>query len=252
MTHALLRRIVLFLQGFLLINLFWYLAALLLCTPVIPTPTTVYVQFGNVFRDGILIHILYSLRRIALGLLLSLLAGIPLGILMACSRQAGRFLRPLVYFSYPIPKTALLPVAMLLWGMRDGSKIAILFLIIVFQVIIAVRDGIRSIDPAYYLVTVSTGASRLSILRHVALPAILPELLTSLRISLGTAVSVLFFVEAYGTRRGVGYYIVDAWSRMDYVGMYSGILVISLLGFALFAAVDLLAERLCSWKPVSQ
>lgn len=251
MRQRLLSRTALFLQGFGLVHLLWYLAALLLKTPVVPDPLAVYTQFGDVFRDGILLHVLYSLRRIALGLLLSLLVGVPVGILMASSRRVGRLLRPLVYFSYPIPKTALLPVAMLLWGMRDGSKVAILFLIIVFQVMIAVRDGVRNIDPSYYLVTVSTGASRLSILRHVALPAILPELLTSTRISLGTAVSVLFFVEAYGTRRGVGYYIVDAWSRMDYVGMYSGILVISLLGFLLFAAVDVLSEKLCPWKTFS-
>lgn len=242
----------LFLQGFFMVNLLWLLAAVLLRTPVVPSPLAVYAQFHKVLADGMALHVLYSLKRIALGLLLSLLVGVPVGILMACSSRAGKLLHPLVYFGYPIPKTALLPVAMLLWGMRDGSKVAILFLIIVFQVIIAVRDGVRNIDPSYYLVTVSTGASRWHIIRHVALPAILPELLTSTRISLGTAVSVLFFVEAYGTRRGAGYYIVDAWSRMDYVGMYSGILVISLLGFALFAGVDLLSEKLCPWKSPAQ
>jgi NitT/TauT family transport system permease protein len=243
-----LNRLFLFLEGFLLINLIWYIGYLILHTTVIPNPLIVYQNFGTIFADDILIHILQSLKRIGLGLSLSLLVGVPIGILMAYSNIANKILYPLIYFSYPIPKTALLPIAMLLLGMRDGSKIAIIFLIIVFQVIVAVRDSINNIDSSMYLVTVSAGASKRQIIWHITLPAILPELLTSLRVSLGTAVSVLFFVEGYGTRYGMGYYIVDAWSRIDYISMYSGIIVISIVGFALFAAVDLLSVKLCPWR----
>lgn len=243
-----LHRLGLFIEGFLLVNILWYIGYLILHTTVIPNPFNVYQSFGTVLQDDIFVHILYSLRRIALGLGLSLLIGIPTGMLMAYSSIANKLLYPLVYFSFPIPKTALLPIAMLLWGMRDGSKITILFLIIVFQVIIAVRDSIHNIDSSMYLVTVSTGATKGQIIWHVTLPAILPELLTSLRVSLGTAVSVLFFVEGYGTRYGMGYYIIDAWSRIDYIGMYSGIIVISVVGFALFAAVDFLSVKLCPWR----
>lgn len=244
----LLHQFVLFAEGFFLINLLWYAAFLIVHTTVIPNPLVVYQNFGTVFANDILLHILYSLKRIGIGLGLSLAVGVPVGMLMAYSERANKILYPLVYFSYPIPKTALLPVAMLLWGMRDGSKIAIIFLIIVFQVIVAVRDSIRCIDPSLYFVTVSTGASRWQTVHHITLPAILPELLTSVRISLGTAVSVLFFVEGYGTRYGMGYYIVDAWSRIDYIGMYSGIIVISVVGFILFVLIDFLSDRLCGWN----
>lgn len=236
-----------FLQGFLLLNLIWLIASLLLNINVIPSPFAVYKEFGSVFADKILIHILYSLRRIALGLVLSLAVGVPTGIIMAYSEKASKILYPLIYFSYPIPKTALLPIAMLLWGMRDGSKIAIIFLIIVFQVIVSVRDSVRNIDAAMYQVVTSVGASKRQIIRHVTLPAILPELLTSIRVSLGTAVSILFFVEAYGTKYGMGYYIIDAWSRINYIDMYAGILVISVIGFALFVLVDYTAEKICKW-----
>ncbi|KAB1435991.1 ABC transporter permease [Candidatus Galacturonibacter soehngenii] len=244
----LLQQLYLFIQGFLLIHLFWYFCYLFLKTTVIPSPILVYQNFSKVVESQIFLHILYSLKRIAVGVFLSLLVGIPLGILMGYSKKANKILYPLVYFSYPIPKTALLPIAMLLWGMRDGSKIVIIFLIIVFQVIIAVRDSVKNIDSSLYLVTISAGASKIEIVRHVTLPAILPELLTSLRVSIGTAVSVLFFVEGYGTRYGMGYYIVDAWSRIDYIGMYQGIIIISIVGFILFASMDLLAEKLCVWK----
>ncbi len=246
--NKLVQRLWTFFLGYLSIHLIWTVAYLLTDTTVIPNPLAVYRDFAETFSSSILIHILYSLRRIGAGLGLSLVIGIPVGILMAGSKRMNKLLYPLVYFSYPIPKTALLPVAMLLWGMRDGSKIVIIFLIIVFQVIVAVRDSVMSIDPKMYQVIKSTGAGRGQIIRHVTLPAVLPQLLTSVRVSLGSAVSVLFFVEGYGTKYGMGYYILDSWSRINYIDMYRGIIVIAVVGFALFEGIDLLDGKLCRWK----
>jgi NitT/TauT family transport system permease protein len=244
----LLKQLEVFVLGFLSINLIWLIAYFFTDKPVIPNPVIVYKNFNNILSDRVLIHILYSLRRIGLGLALSLAVGIPIGILMAYSKKANRVLYPLVYFSYPIPKTALLPIAMLIWGMRDGSKIIIMFLVIVFQVIVSVRDSVRNIDPSLYQIIRSTGANERQIIWHVTLPAILPQLLTSVRVSLGAAVSILFFVEGYGTRYGMGYYILDAWSRINYIEMYIGIIVISIVGFALFISIDCISNKLCEWN----
>ena len=237
-----------FLLGFLSINLIWFIAYVLNDIPVIPNPFLVYKNFRNIVTNHILIHILSSLRRIGIGLALSLTVGIPVGILMAYSKKANMILYPLIYFSYPIPKTALLPIAMLVWGIHDGSKIVIMFLVIVFQVIVSVRDSVQNIDPTMYQVILSTGANKGQIIYHVTLPAILPQLLTSVRVSLGAAVSILFFVEGYGTRYGMGYYILDAWSRINYIDMYIGIIVISIIGFGLFAAIDFFSYKLCKWN----
>lgn len=237
-----------FLQGFLSINLIWLIGYLFTDTSVIPNPLLIYKNFNNIIYNHMLIHILYSLRRIGVGLLLSLVVGIPIGILMAYSKKANQILYPLIYFSYPIPKTALLPIAMLVCGMRDASKIIIMFLVIVFQVIVSVRDSVRNIDPSMYQVIRSTGANEIQIIWYITLPAILPQLLTSVRVSLGAAVSILFFVEGYGTRYGMGYFILDAWSKINYVDMYSGILVISIVGFALFVFIDFLSYELCKWN----
>ncbi|MDF2485183.1 MAG: transporter, permease protein [Herbinix sp.] len=244
----LLKQFLIFIQGFMSVNLIWLIAYLLTDTSVIPNPLRVYQSFPIILKDHMLIHILVSLRRIGAGLTLSLFIGIPLGILLAYSKKANRLLYPLIYFSYPIPKTALLPVAMLLLGMRDGSKVVIMVLVIVFQVIISVRDSIQTIDQSMYRVIRSIGASKLTIIRHVTLPAILPNLLTSLRVSLGAALSILFFVEGYGTTYGMGYYIQDAWSRINYVEMYIGIITIAVIGFLLFVSVDYLAYRICRWN----
>lgn len=243
-----LKKYSVFIQGFLLLNLIWLLTSLVVKTNVIPNPIDVYKNFDVILSDGIALHILASLKRIGIGLLLSVFVGMLIGGLMAYSKKWNRVLHPLVYFSYPIPKTAFLPVAMILFGMRDGSKVLIMFLIMVFQVIIAVRDGILAIDKTFYQVAISAGASKGQILRHITLPAILPDMLTSVRVSLGTALSVLFFVEGYGTKFGMGYYILNAWSRINYIEMYGGIVVISIIGCLLFLIVDVFSEVICKWK----
>lgn len=243
-----MKKTFIFLQGFLIINLLWFIASIIMNTNVVPNPLLVYKSFDKIIDNGVILHVLYSLRRVGLGLLYSVIVGLFFGILMARSTKWNKILNPVVYFSYPIPKTALLPVAMILLGMRDSSKVLIMFLIMVFQIIVAVRDAVLKIDNTMYQVLTCSGANKLQVLKYVTFPAMLPDLFTSIRISLGTAVSVLFFVEGYGTKYGMGYYIVDAWSRINYIDMYGGIIVISIVGFLLFALVDLISEYICKWN----
>jgi NitT/TauT family transport system permease protein len=167
---------------------------------------------------------------------------------MAYSKTWNRILNPLVYFTYPVPKTALLPVVMLLFGLGDSSKIIMIFLIVVFVVIVAVRDAVLNIEPQIYYPIKSLGASKWQIFKWITFPAILPELLTNMRVSIGTSLSILFFTEGYGTHYGIGYFILDAWTRIDYMGMYAGIVAISLFGFVLFVLTDMLEEAACKWK----
>lgn len=234
-----------FLKGFLLVNLLWFLLAALLSTSVLPGPLTVYGKFSQVVNGGLWLHIGASLGRVAAGLSLALLIGVPVGIFMASSAIANRLLHPLVYFSYPVPKTALLPVCMLLLGLGNGSKILIIVLTTVFQIIVAVRDAAEHIDQGIYYVAKSAGARKRSILKDITLPAVLPELFTSIRIGTGTSLAILLIVEAYGTRWGMGYYILDAWSRINYIQMYGGIVIMSVVGAALFWILDGIQWALC-------
>lgn len=234
-----------FLKGFLLVNLLWFLLAAFLSTPVLPGPLTVYGKFGQVMNGKLWLHIGASLGRVAAGLSIALFMGIPIGLIMASSPIANRILHPLVYFSYPIPKTALLPVCMLLLGLGNGSKILIIVLTTVFQIIVAVRDAAEHINQGIYYVAKSAGANKRSILKDITLPAVLPELFTSIRIGAGTSLAILLIVEAYGTRWGMGYYILDAWSRINYIQMYGGIVVMSVVGAALFWILDGIQCVLC-------
>lgn len=246
------KRIHAFLYGFLAFNLLWYLLALLIQSPVLINPLQVYRSMGDILQSGLWLHIAASLFRILQGLSLSLLIGIPIGLLMASFPRANKALGPLLYFTYPVPKLALLPVVMLLVGIGETAKIVMIVLILIFQIIVATRDATLHIPREDFHVFISLGARKRQSLRWIVLPAILPEILTALRVAIGTAISVLFFTETYGTNRGMGFYIVDAWMRLDYIEMYTGILMLSMIGFVLFFLIDLLEEYTCRWKKNDQ
>lgn len=243
-----LKKIKIFVQGFVIFNILWYIFAVIVNMRVLPKPTDIYLNMSSLNGEKLYIHVLVSLYRVASGLSISLVLGVSIGLLMAYSKVWNKILNPLVYFTYPIPKTALLPVVMLLFGLGDKSKIIIIVSILLFQIIVSVRDSVLNIPSETYNPIKSLGASKLQIFIHITLPAVLPELLTTLRLSIGTALSILFFTEGYGTQYGIGYYILDAWSRIDYTGMYAGIVILSLLGFILFILIDILEETVCRWK----
>jgi NitT/TauT family transport system permease protein len=177
-------------------------------------------------------------------------AAFPLGIVMGSSRKVDAWLAPLVFVTYPVPKIVLLPVVLLLFGLGNLSKVLLISLILGYQVLVAVRDGVANLNPRYLDSVRSLGAGRLDLFREVLVPAALPHGFTALRLGTGTSVAVLFFVESFATTRGLGYLIMDAWGRLDYQGMFVGILGMSLLGAALFEAVNALERFFCRWHRV--
>lgn len=243
-----LRKRVGYLYGFITIMLIWYLVSVLIKMPIVPSPIKVFINTIQIFREKLLVNALYSLFRIFGGLAVSLAVGIPIGMLMGYFKGMDKLLSPIVYFTYPVPKIALLPVVMVLFGLGENSKIIMIFLIVVFQIIIASRDAVKGIPKEIYYSMISLGAGKLQIFREVVMPAAFSEILTSTRIALGTAVSVLFFTETFGTEYGMGYFIMDAWMRINYLEMYSGIVMLSFIGFFLFTTVDILEIHICKWK----
>lgn len=242
------KKVLNYLSAFAFLLLLWQAVSVILRLPVVPSPVKVFGNLSSIFFSEILIHALYSLWRIFAGIAASLLIGIPAGLCMGYFKIWDRLLSPVVYFLYPIPKIALIPVVMLLFGLGEASKIFMITLIVVFQVMVASRDAAKVIPGETFHSLYSLGAGFADIFRRAVLPASLPGLLSSVRVSLGTALSVLFFTETFGTEYGMGYFIMDSWMTVNYVDMFSGIVVLSLMGFVLFLGVDLLERLLCPWK----
>ena len=238
----------LFAFGIFLCLVLWAVTAQILQMPVIPSPEQVILQLVQKFPDTIAVHAGYSLLRIVLGLVAAVAVGYPVGVLMGYFPRVNRLLAPILYLTYPVPKIALLPVVMLLFGVGERSKLLLVFLIIVFQVVVAVRDAVAAIPPETYAPLRVLGATFAQIVRHIIVPASLPKFITAVRVAMATAISVLFFTETFGTQYGIGYYIMDAWLRVNYLDMYAGITVLSTMGLLLFILLDWTERRLCAWN----
>ncbi|MCL1948139.1 MAG: ABC transporter permease [Turicibacter sp.] len=237
--------------GLLLIHALWLYGTLAINGRLIPAPWVVYGRMDIAFWSMMGNHIWHSAWRLLAGLFISMALGLFLGLLMAQSNWLSKTLNPFMYFLYPIPKMAFLPVVMLLLGLGNPTTIAMIVLIIVFQVMVNVRDGIVSIPPEHYQILKVLGANPWQLLKEVTFPAALSVILSSTRVALGTATAILFITETQGTRYGLGFYIMDAFHRINYVDMYAGITVLSIVAFGLFLLVDLADRLLLKWNKVS-
>ncbi len=234
---------------FSIIFILWKIASLGAASPILPSPEAVFIAFLNEAENSLFwIHFGISAWRVCASIFLSWIIAFPLGAILGYSPLMDRIFSPLVYLAYPVPKMVLLPVVVLLFGLGDLSKIILITLILFFQILVAVRDGVRSVSPKYYDSVESMGGSVTDIFRHVVIPAALPHSFTAIRISTGTAISVLFFAESFATSSGLGYLIMDAWARADYIMIFVGITGMSLMGLILFIIFSLLEKKLCSWN----
>jgi NitT/TauT family transport system permease protein len=230
----------------------WQLAALLVRRPILPSPLEVGRTFLAELDDGLVDHFLASLWRVLASTALSIALAAPAGLALGQSQRLNRLLSPLVYLVYPIPKVVFVPVVLLFLGIGDAPKIAIIFLILFFQILVLVRDQAAALRPELIQSVRSLGAGRRAIFRFVYLPASLPAILTALRQSVGTAVAVLYVAELYATQKGLGYYIyINGSTLFNYPAMYAGILAMSLLGLGLYFGVDWLERRLAPWQYAS-
>ncbi|MDR2994337.1 ABC transporter permease [Vagococcus fluvialis] len=234
--------------AFLVLNFFWWLASLWINQNMLPSPVEVYKHLFQIDPSKMSLHVYNSFIRLFWGILIAVVIGFLVGLLMGRSEKWNKLLDPIVYLTYPIPKIALLPIIMLLFGLGNQSKIILIVLIVVFPVILSVRDGVKAIPESYYKHLTVLGASSWQKFKVITLPAGLSSILSALRVALGTAIAILFFTEVYGTEYGLGYFVMDAWGRLDYLDMYSGILVLSAVAFILFLLIDVLENRLLKWR----
>jgi len=230
--------------------LLWQAAALILRSEALPGPVSVMVSFAQEMAGSLSSHFLISTYRVLASLFLALVTAVPAGIAMGRISQVDRLASPLVYLTYPVPKIAFLPLVLLLFGIGDGSKIFLIAFILFFQILVTTRDAAREIPREQIISMRSLGANRTQKAVHLVIPAVLPSILTSLRVGIGTAIAVLFFVESFATNHGLGFFILDAWSRLDYEGMYAGIVGMGLLGVVLYEGVEILDRTLCRWNKI--
>ena len=230
----------------------WQIVALAVNLPILPAPFKVFNVLVQELQNDLLRHFAFSLWRVFAGMALSVLVAAPVGLAIGGSKKLNRVFSPLIYLLYPIPKVVFVPVVILFLGIGDTAKIAIMFLILFFQIVVLVRDQAAGLPPQLIQSLRSLGAGRRALFRFVYLPASLPAILTALRQSIGTAVAVLYITELSATKYGLGYYIYYQGSTLlDYPAMYAGVVAMSLLGLGMYFSVDWLERKWCQWKFVT-
>jgi len=235
------------LYGTFMIFVFWYILHIMLQSPVIPNPVDTVLTFIRILPSVLLPHVLASLGRIIAAAFFSLIIGLPLGLWTGMNDRADRLITPIVYILYPIPKIAFLPVLMILFGLGNTSKIVLISIIVVFQIVVTTRDGVKELSKEYFTSAKSLDMRGYQLYEHIILPAVMPKIITALRLTVGTSIAVLFFSENFAARYGIGYFIMNSWVIVDYVQMFSGILALSLMGLLLFKIIDIVENRFCAW-----
>jgi NitT/TauT family transport system permease protein len=244
-----LKKLISVLLALLFFALLWHGLSLLVRRPFLPGPGEAAAALVRLAGEGTLSrHLGASLSRILWSLAASCIPAAALGIAAGRLPRLNRLISPVIYLLHPLPKAAFLPVIMLFFGLGEVSKIFLLSFTIFSQILVTMRDTARQVPPELLDSVRSLGAGRGDLLRHAVIPSVLPGFFTGLRVSLGTAIAVLFLAETFASESGLGYLIVDAWTRVAYREMYAAILSLSLLGLLLFALTDFLEKIFCPWE----
>jgi NitT/TauT family transport system permease protein len=206
---------------------------------VLAKPTEIFAELSDssaLLRDAAG----YTLQEIVLGFALSAVVGIAIALLLAAWRLADRALYPLVVAFQTVPKVALAPIFVLWFGYGVLPKMLLIATIAFFPVALNMRTGLEAVDRDLLLLLRSVGASRWEVLRKVQIPSSLPYLFAGLKIAITFSVIGAVVAEFAGSSQGLGYLIEFASTQLDTRLVFAALLVISVLGLALYYAVGLL------------
>ncbi|GAA0843922.1 ABC transporter permease [Streptosporangium amethystogenes subsp. fukuiense] len=215
-----------------------------------PPPSEIVVSFVELLSSGLVIEAASStLQVLMLGYLGGSLAGILLGVLLGSIRKLRTAIEPIISALYTVPKLAVLPLLLMVFGLGMTPKVLLVAFGVFFIVVISTMSAVAGIPEGYLEPARSFGASRLQTFRHVTLPAMVPEVFTSLRIAIGTAVLLVIGIEFVQGRDGLGFLIWNSWQVFLADRMYAGIVTVSLIGVALQSAVTWIGRRVAPWAP---
>jgi ABC-type nitrate/sulfonate/bicarbonate transport system permease component len=230
----------------------WELAADagLIDTRFFPAPSSIIAKLVEMARSGELTeNVLISLQRIVLGFLIGGVPAIVIGIAMGLWRPIRALVDPLIVATYPIPKSSLLPLILLIFGLGEMSKVMMVAIGVFYPMAINATAGVLQINEIYLDVGKSFKASPWDTFRTIALPGALPFIMTGVKLGAGLALILIAVAEMVGAKSGIGYMIWSAWETFAVAKMYVGLFVIALIGFAISLLLNEIERRVIRWKP---
>jgi len=214
------------------------------------TPSQIIDTLWKMFATGSIWEPLgVSASGFALGLVLAIVVGLPLGVLIGRSRTLNAMLDPFITAFNATPRLVFLPLLMLWFGLGLWSKVVIVFIGALFPLLINTYEGVRNADKTLINVVRSFGASEWDIARLVVVPNAMPYILAGLRLAIGRAVLGVVVAEFFGSESGLGVMMVQAAGRYQVDVVFSGLIVFAALSLAMSAMVQVLENRLSLWRP---
>lgn len=212
-------------------------------------PTDVFVTFASMLADGTLLsNVLVTLQRVAVGFTAGAVAALVVGTLMGLSPWVRAAFNPLIAALYPIPKIALFPLILIIFGLGETSKIIIIAIGVFFPVLVNTLLGVLSIPKIFFEVADNFGATGYRFYRSIVAPGALPAIFSGIKLGAGMSLLVIVAAEFVGSADGLGALIWAAWQTYQIERMYAGLVTISLLGYAIIMALDEIERLVIPWR----
>jgi ABC-type nitrate/sulfonate/bicarbonate transport system permease component len=201
--------------------------------------TWVFDRFGE--------DVVPSLVRLCLGYAIAVVVGISLGVLLGQRPALRRMATPVIEFLRAIPPPALIPFTILVVGVDNGAKIFLIALVCVFPILLNAIDGVAGVEPTLIDTTRVYRFGAVDRLRYVVLPAAAPQIFAGMRTSLSLSIILMVISEMVASTNGIGYFILQAQRSFAITEMWSGIILLGLLGYVLNAIFTLVERRILAW-----
>jgi ABC-type nitrate/sulfonate/bicarbonate transport system permease component len=226
-------------------------------SPFFPTPSAIVDQMYQMWFSGPATHlfltanavgnILPSLGRIIAGLLIATALGVPLGIAMGRSAALAGYVDPLLQFARAIPPVTIAPVFIAVFNIGTQMEVATIVFGTIWPILLNTMDGARSVDPIQVDAARVFQLSWHDRLTRLILPAALPRIFAGLRLSVSLALVLMVFSELVGSSDGIGYEMTNAANAFDLTALWSGIVLLGILGYVLNAGLLLAENRVLAW-----
>lgn len=253
-SAVLKNRFVLYLLSIVCFLLIWDLISILqVFGKFMPRPHEVVKHLGVMMVDPLAgrtlpFHLWASLQRVFIGFLISVLIGVPLGLLMALSRPINGFVKPVFDLLKPMPPISWISLSILWFGIGETSKVFIIIIGAIVPCVINSFNGIRLVDPELYDVIRMLGGNRRQEIWEVTFPAAFPAIFAGIQISLSVAWTCVLAAELVGAREGMGFIIILGMNLSRPAMIIGGMVVIALTAWLLAVSVGWVEKWVCPWK----
>lgn len=218
-----------------------------------PAPSKIGAYIIKLALNGELwINLSSTIQTLFLGFLLGAVPGIILGLTMGWSHRLGRIIDPIIAAIHPIPKIAIFPLIMILFGIGEMSKIVAVGIAAFFPVLINSMTSVRQFNPIYFQVTRNFGASRWKTFTRVVVPGSLPTVISGILIALNLSMVITITVELIMPTTGLGVLIFFAWQTLRIEELYAALVITATLGIIMNNLLHFIAAKLVPWAQTSK